>query len=132
MTIAAAILAAVYVLIIFEVLFMFVLLDSSVPTSKCVSASWVSWMGSVLPSDQTAEVSFLRLDLPLSLGRRLPVLDICSVLAAGVQDGSCQAPATVHRRTVNMHVISSHPSLMPPKCDPEGTSVECWGAGPSS
>lgn len=42
-TIAAVILAGVYVLIIFEVTFMLALLDSSVPTSKCL-LTWVLWM----------------------------------------------------------------------------------------
>lgn len=68
--VAAAILAAVYVLIIFEVTFM-PLLDLPVPTGTCASACWGPWVTSALPPDQAVELSFLRSDLPRSLGSRL-------------------------------------------------------------
>lgn len=70
-TIAAVILAGVYVLIIFEVTCMSAPLGLSVPTGKCILTCWVLGMGSVLHFNRIEIVSFLKSNISLTLGRKL-------------------------------------------------------------
>lgn len=129
--VAAAILAAVYVLIIFEVTFM-PLLDLPVPTGTRASACWGPWVTSVLPPDQAAELSFLRSDLARSLGRRLTcamrLLSRGSWPARWLLSGASSSALEKSKRARDFLTLSS----VTPQSALEGTSVELWGTGPSS